>query len=63
MPVDTDDTLVARSTQSELGRRAIEVIGYLLAVGIRLESRTRSNPAGYSEPNDVATQVQIGQED
>jgi|HubBroStandDraft_1064217.scaffolds.fasta_scaffold641118_1 hypothetical protein len=44
MPVDTDDAFVAQPTQSELGHRAIEVVGHLLAVGIRLENRFKTVP-------------------
>jgi hypothetical protein len=36
---DAGDTFLAHPTQPELGRRAIEVVGYLLATGIRLERR------------------------
>jgi hypothetical protein len=35
---------VAQPTQSELGPRAIEVVGYILAVGIRLENRIKRVP-------------------
>jgi hypothetical protein len=44
MPVDTDETFVAPPTTSELDRRAMEMVGFLLAAGMRLENRIKSVP-------------------
>jgi hypothetical protein len=42
--VRTDSPSVGRSTQSELDRRAIHVVGHLLMTGIWLEHQLRNTP-------------------
>jgi hypothetical protein len=42
MPVRADEASAAESTQSERGRRVIDVVGHVLAAGVRLENRFKA---------------------
>jgi hypothetical protein len=44
MPVRPDKTSVVDSIQLERSRQAIDLVGHLLAAGIRLENRVKAVP-------------------
>ena len=48
MAVHTDSPSVGRSTQSELDRRAIHVVGHLLMTGIWLEHQVKDTPTPWT---------------